>query len=242
MKRVILLVTAFLFLLSLNPVSAITALGPGYYQNTDASLVYTGTWTTGTASTPSYGGSFAVTSSLAARVTIYTLPTVSSFGVYYAMNSLSGSFNIDLNGVTVASVITYSPTNILNQYVQIALPAGTNKIEMYSASSSFYYHAVQLLAASASTVNVTAVLSLPTHTPTPTATPTLTPTAGPSPTPTRTPAPTPNSSTTYYSDSGEDVVIVREVRPADAAIVALLVLLVGLQIAPQVAKIFGGRD
>jgi len=62
----------------------------------------------------------------------------------------------------------------------------------------------------------------------PTATPTLTPTDGPTPTATATATTTPNASTTYYSESGEDITLVREVRPSDAPIIGLLFIIAAL--------------
>lgn len=225
----IVLLTLVLFALAYSSASAVTALGPGYYQNTDSSLVYTGTWTTGTSNSGSYGGSFASTTSTSARVEFYTLPTVNAFGLYYAMNSFSGTFQIVIN-----DLIAYGPYNsyngvpLLNQYLQISLPAGTNKVAISSASNSFYYHAVQLLALPA-----TVVVSLPTHTPTPTATPTLTPTAGPSPTPTATPTATPNflaRSVIETEDGQQDVGVLFQMSAGDVGIVLAIAVLIGLQV------------
>lgn len=236
MKRLTVLL-ALVFLLSLSPqVSAVTALGPGYYQNTDSSLVYTGTWTTGTANSGSYGGSFASTASTAAIVTVYTLPTVNSFGLFYAMNSFGGSFQITVNGSsTYGPYNSYQPAPVLNQYVQIALPAGTNKVEIYSVSNSFYYHAIQLLAVSptAAAINLTAVVAFPTHTPTPTNTPTRTPTPGPSPTPTATPTRTPDfvsRSSVETTDGEQDVGVVFQISAGEVGIIALVGVLVGLNV------------
>lgn len=79
-------------------------------------------------------------------------------------------------------------------------------------------------------VVVTVILVYPSETPSPT------PTDGPTPTATLTPTATPNASTTYYSGDG-DVTVVREVRPADVAIVGLLVIVVGLMMAQIIFKV-----
>lgn len=240
---VVLVVSAVL----LSPAAAITALGPGYYQNTDSALVYTGTWTTGTANSGSYGGSFGSTTSTSAIVAVYTLPTVGAFGLFYAMNSFGGSFMVEVNdSLLYGPYNSYQPAPVLNQYLQISLPAGTNKVELYSVSNSFYYHAVQLLATNpTSVVNVTAVVSFPTHTPTPTytptpsPTPTLTPTAGPSPTATPTITRTPNfvvRATVEVDGNSQDTAIVFQVTAGDVAIVVLLALVLGALIVGLVLQ------
>ncbi|MCA0453411.1 MAG: hypothetical protein LCI00_05510 [Chloroflexi bacterium] len=233
MKRVTLFATFLLFLLGLSSVSAVTGLGPGYYQNTDSALVHTGTWTIGTSNAASYGGSFASTNSLSAVLTIYTLPTAGSFGLIYAMNNLSGAFMIEINDAGLYGPFNSFSTSVrLNQYVQVPLPSGANKVEVYSVSSSFFYHAVQLLAAVPEpVVNITAAFSLPTHTPTPTNTPTLTPTAGPSPTRTATPSPTPNfvmRSTAVVAGQSYDVGLRLEADLADYVQIAFQIVIVGL--------------
>lgn len=74
----------------------------------------------------------------------------------------------------------------------------------------------------------------PTATPTPT--PTLTPTPGPSPTPTPTITPT-ASIQDVYTVGGQDVLLVRQVTPGEAAIVGLLTLIAGLLMI-QIARDF----
>ncbi len=239
-----------LALLGLSQIYAISALDVGYYQNSNAGIVYTGTWSTGVSSSPSYGNSLAQSNDAAGKVTIYTLPTVGRVGIYYSTSSLSTSFAIDINGTTYTTISTYSASTTYNNYYEFTLPsAGTNKVEIRPLLGGYLvYQAWQLLApSSSSSVVVTAVVYLPTHTPTftpsptPTPTPTPTNTPGPSPTPTPTATAKPNSSSVFYGEGGQDVVINREVRPADVAQIGLLVILVGLIMTQIIMRVLENR-
>lgn len=239
MKRLLILLSVFFVLvLGLSPVSAITALGPGYYQNNNSALVYSGTWTTGSADSLSYGDSTA-NSSGTADVTVYTLPTVGKAAIYYSKNSSGGSMGIDINGVTLTNSINVNaPVGMgsRNNYYEFDLPAGTNRIRFYGVTGGpLYYQAIQLFAVNptVAAMNVTAVVVFPTHTPTPTATPTLTPTAGPSPTPTPTPTATPNfvARSVINTDAGaQDVGVVYQMSAGEVGIVVAVGVLIGLQV------------
>lgn len=239
MKRLLItLLFAFVLALCLSPASAITALGPGYYQNNNAGLVYSGTWTTASADSLSYGDNFAFSSGVA-DVTIFTLPTVGTAGIYYSTNSASGSMGIDINGVTLTNSINLNAPpglGVRNNYYQFSLPAGTNRIRFYGVTGGpLYYQAIQLIAVvpTSAPVNVTAVMVFPTHTPTPSATPTPTPTAGPSRTPTPTPSATPNyvARSVIDTDAGaQDVGVVYQMSAGDVGIIAVVGVLIGLQV------------
>lgn len=233
MKRLLILLS-LLVLLTVSQVSAVTPLGPGYYQYSNAALVYTGSWTNVTSDTASYGDSYTYAGT-SGRATLYTLPTVGRLGLYYVQAASGGSFEIAVNGAVAAIGNSSAPSAIRNNYLEVTLPYGTNRIELYSVSGNFLFHAVQLITytPTAAAVNVTAVMVFPTHTPTPTATPTLTPTTGPSPTPTRTPTATPNfvARSVINTDAGaQDVGVVYQMSAGDVGIVVGIGVLIGLQV------------
>lgn len=248
MRRVILILLPLLLLVTgIHRSLAVTALDVGYYQHSNAAIVYAGTWGGNTADANAYGGSFNFTTvQTTATMTFYTLPTVTRVGVYYVANFLSSDMGININDVFYGSVNVHNSATVYNLYTEFPIPAGTNKITLFLYTPGrFYPIAIQLL--KPDNVVVTAVVSLPTHTPTftpsptPTATPTLTSTPGPSPTPTPTRTPVPNAVGVFYGEGGQDVVVNREVRPADVAIVGLLVLLVGLIMTQIIMRVLENR-
>lgn len=253
MKRFALPLFLFILLSMSHPAYAITALGVGYYQNNNAAVVYTGTWSTGASSSSSYGDSLAQSNDASGKATIYTQPTVGRVGIYYSTSALSQSFAIELNGTIIQTIVTYSASTTYNNYYEFSLPSGTNKVAVYPLLGGYIvYQGWQLLAASDSTVNITAVVYLPTNTPTPTLTPTNTPTPtptntpGPSPTPTLTPtltytpSATPNfvaRSTVSAGGVNQDVALNYQVDAGQVMIVFLLALIFGIIAIGQVREL-----
>lgn len=234
-NRVLFLTVAIATIIfGLSRVSAVTGLGVGYYEQTNANIVYTGTWNT-SSSSALLGGSATGTTSGAARASFYVLASVERMTVYYYGCTTCGAMTVTANGAPVASVNTYTNPDAVVQSFTVDLPTNAHYIELFTAidTTRIWIDAIELHAASASDVNVTAnvnitaVVSFPTHTPTPTVTPTMTPTTGPSPTPSPTATPTANVDT-GVNVGGQDVIIRSEVRPGDIANVAFLVVIAGL--------------
>lgn len=235
-----------LLVIGLSRVLAVTALGVGYYEQTNANIVYTGTWNT-SSSSALLGGSATGTTSGAARASFYVLASVERMTVYYYGCTTCGAMTVTANGAPVASVNTYTNPDAVVQSFTVDLPTNAHYIELFTAidTTRIWIDAIELHAASASDVNITAVVVFPTHTPTPTATPTMTPTTGPSPTPTPTASATPNyvvHSTVEVDGDSQDVAIVYQATAGEVATVIGLLVLIGLTVVGGFLKARRGGD
>ena len=174
-----------------------TTVGIGCYENTDPSIVYTGSWTTSSSSYAS-GGSF-IRSRSAGATACLTFEG-SDVHWYTLTYSSRGHANIYVDGSLVDTVNNYSATLQWQVVREYFVPLGSHTFCIEVVGDGFID--VDKICATGPTPTPTGVVTstpTPTSTPMPTHTPTITPTSIGTPTATHTPTITPTPSNTPTS-------------------------------------------
>lgn len=153
-----------------------------------------------------------------------TIPEMPAHTHTLARAGGAGGSNPQAAAGTVAGAFTTSSTGGTAGVTQ-----AHNIMQPSIALNFLIWSGSEALVAPEEDIVLTVVVVFPSHTPTPTLTPTMTETPGPSPTPTATATAT-FSSELVYEVGGQEVLVVNEVTPGDAAIVGLLAAIVGLML------------
>lgn len=256
MKRLVMFLTFVASWLVMGPSSAQSCLGPGWYEEHDARLIYVGTWTV-VESSSAYGGSARYTSNTASNLIFAICPDVSAVVLYRFLSSSSSTGQFDMTiqsgALTTGGLVFQAVAGIgltagqFRQAVTVPVTPGYVSTVQYRKlggppiagtpdATFIWVEAIELKAAQPTAGAI--VVNMPTHTPTPTATathtPTLTPTntPGPSPTPTATATRTPNYvyQATVQVDATQsvDVALRYEVSAGDLFVGAGIFLSFGL--------------
>ncbi|MEZ4670967.1 MAG: CSLREA domain-containing protein [Anaerolineae bacterium] len=121
--------------LELLPPSA--PLGPGYYEETNFSLTYTGNWVTFRVVPGPSGGSLKYTNDINGRVSFRVNDAVGRVVIYRALNPSYGPMGIYVDNVLADTVTNYAAATVWAQPYLLTLTPGTHTIEIRNTSGGY---------------------------------------------------------------------------------------------------------
>lgn len=124
----------FVGLVPATPAAAASAVGAGTYEESDAAIVYTGSWTR-LGSSGSSGGAIRYATGTASATLTFTGPNIT----WYTWRSASGGIvDVYLDGVRVDRVDNYAPTTTpaVRGYTAQDLSSGTHTIRIASSGTA----------------------------------------------------------------------------------------------------------
>ncbi len=211
------LVAIALIFVLLIPASAQSSFAEGFYEfeNVIASMAYTGTWSTSTA-TGTVGGVGRASSVVGSSVSFYSAGDTVVFWRFLRSTGNLSKMDVCRNGGSCVNVVNEatSTNNFWYPYVMAVTPG--DLISITHTSGLIVLDSLMILSSTAGTFPpaVPTAPIIPSSTPAPTATPasTTTPQPTPTPQPTSTPQPSPTAMSvivaidpqrSYSSDSGQ---------------------------------------